>query len=214
MRLRKNLRGCAVRNSFRSCATDPRRPSVLGLQGIYTDYLRRYRSETGHEEKWFGSRRSLADAVLCAAKSELPSRAANGSDRLVVHDHQRRVGRRRLSYFAARLVAELDALDSARSFPDILKVVEVVAGRIRGIGALTCYDVAHRIGWYKGISPDAVYLHTGTLEGARALGLETRSGKIHVTALPRPLSRLTPAQAEDVLCIYKRDLRRRSQTNR
>jgi hypothetical protein len=60
----------------------------------------------------------------------------------------------------------------------------------------------------KGISPDAVYLHTGTLDGARALGLARGGGKLAVSALPSPLNRLSPAQAEDVLCIYKADLKR------
>jgi hypothetical protein len=109
---------------------------------------------------------------------------------------------------AESLAAQRKAIAAARSFPALLEIVEGAAARTKGVGALTCYDVAHRIGGYKGISPDAVYLHAGTLDGARALGLANGVRKIAVSALPSPLNRLPPAQAEDLLCIYKDDLRR------
>jgi hypothetical protein len=191
------------------CVAAPIRQRALTFQAIYSDYLRRFGPEVGPEAEWFGKRRrSLTEAIAYAAKSELPSRHAQGMGRLVVHEHQRRVGKHRLARLAEILAAEEKAIAAARSFPVLLRIIESAAAQVNGIGALTCYDVAHRIGSYKGISPGAVYLHTGTLDGARALGLARGGGKLAVSALPSPLNRLSPAQAEDVLCIYKADLKR------
>ena len=202
------MSGCAGTH-VGGCVVGPRRSRPSTYHSIYRDYLRRFGPEVGPEAEWFGKRRRLlAEAIACAAKSELPSRHAPGMGRLVVHEHQRRVGKRRLARLSEILAAEEKAIAAARSFPTLLEIVESAAAQVKGLGALTCYDVAHRIGGYKGISPDAVYLHTGTLDGARALGLANRSGKIAVAALPSPLNRLPPEHAEDVLCIYKADLKR------
>jgi hypothetical protein len=139
-----------------SCVVRSRRSRPSTYHSIYRDYLRRYGPEIGPEAEWFGKRRrSLAEAIACAAKSELPSRHAPRMGRLVVHEHQRRVGKRRLARLTEILAAEEKAIAEARSFPALLKIVERAADQVKGIGALTCYDVAHRIGGYKGIRPDA-----------------------------------------------------------
>ena len=50
-----------------------------------------------------------------------------------------------------------------------MKIVEACAKQIKGIGELTIYDTALRIGFYLDIYPDKVYLHAGTREGAKRL---------------------------------------------
>jgi hypothetical protein len=52
-----------------------------------------------------------------------------------------------------------------------------------------------------GESPELVYLHSGTKIGAAALSLTGKA--IHPNELPPPFSRLTAAECEDCLCIYK-----------
>lgn len=126
----------------------------------------------------------------------------------MVHDHQRRVGRRRLADLARELARDLPGIRAASSFPDLLAIVDKRTDSLVRVGPLTAYDVAHRIGRYLNIAPDCVYLHAGTRKGAHALGLPGRSGKLEVSELPTPLNRLTPAQAEDVLCIFEPQLRR------
>jgi hypothetical protein len=50
-----------------------------------------------------------------------------------------------------------------------------------------------------------LYLHRGTKEGTAALGL--RGETLDAAALPAAFSRLTPAEIEDCLCIYKDTIR-------
>ena len=65
------------------------------------------------------------------------------------------------------------------------------------------YDTVLRIGAKLDLFPDRVYLHCGTREGARALGLKWRDPWLKVDELPRELRRLKPHEIEDFLCIYK-----------
>src|SRR5262249_54941969 len=78
-------------------------------------------------------------------------------------------------------------------------------GEIRGVGELTVYDISHRIGAHFGNAPQLVHLHAGTRTGARAFGI--RGGILDPKTLPHAFSRLTPAEIEDCLCIYKDVLR-------
>jgi hypothetical protein len=170
--------------------------------------LDRFAAEAEREAEWFGKRQgSLKEAIASAAKSEWPSGHEQRLGRLVVHDHQRRIGRRRLNRLAETLAKEASAIGAVKNFPALLEVVKSAATRVGGIGPLTCYDVARRIGSYRGIAPEVVYLHAGARVGARALGLAVAHGHISVSALPSPLNRLKPAQAENMLCIFKDDLK-------
>ena len=90
-----------------------------------------------------------------------------------------------------------------RSFDELHSLVEKTIGSFSGIGELTVYDTAHRLGAYLGLRPEYVYLHAGTLEGAKALGIKTNEKKIAISRLPAEFKRLSPEQIEDCLCVYK-----------
>ncbi len=74
---------------------------------------------------------------------------------------------------------------------------------VRGVGKLYIYDATLRIGNHLGFEPDLIYLHAGTLEGAKNLELPTRKGYLKVVDLPQALRKLEPKVIEAVLCIYK-----------
>ena len=96
-------------------------------------------------------------------------------------------------------------LEHAPDFAALHGIVEREVGSVPGIGPLTVYDVAYRVGACLGKAPDIVYIHAGTKVGAAVFGL---SGKaIHPNQLPAPFSRLTAAECEDCLCRYKDQLR-------
>ncbi len=57
---------------------------------------------------------------------------------------------------------------------------------------------------YLGIEPDLVYLHRGARQGAAVLGLN--GATLDPKQLPKSFRQLTPAEIEDVLCIYKNEL--------
>jgi len=120
------------------------------------------------------------------------------------HPHQRRLKLEALRRATAALLSA--PLDSCASFDDVHAAVDAAIRPIAGIGELMVYDASHRIAAWMGLEPVRVYLHAGTRKGARALGLDGRSPYIEVRDLPRALRSLTPAQAEDFLCIYKSQL--------
>jgi hypothetical protein len=98
-------------------------------------------------------------------------------------------------------------LRSCRSFDELHSRVNSLIRDIHMIGALVVYDVSHRIGAHLGVEPERVYLHSGTREGALALGLGRSLAAIDLADLPEEFRRLTPAEAEDCLCIFKKQLR-------
>ncbi len=98
--------------------------------------------------------------------------------------------------------------EEVRTFEELLERVETLIGAIEGVGRLMVYDTSLRIGARVGVEPDRVYLHAGTREGARALGLATDRGFLFMEELPLQLRRLKPREVEDLLCIYKAELTR------
>jgi hypothetical protein len=124
------------------------------------------------------------------------------------HDHQFRISGISMRHTWQRLRRRLSELRRATTFSEVHAIVKECA--VAGFGELSIYDAAHRIGAWLGVEPDAVYLHRGTRDGAKALGLDAAAGLLAMRQLPRPLRRLTPEQVEDFLCIFKVRLRRMS----
>lgn len=122
-------------------------------------------------------------------------------ERLVVYDHQRRVPRRARQQARGALLKT--DFSHCRTFHDLFLEVRNAIGSIPGIGDLTVYDTALRIGAKFGLQPDRVYIHAGTKIGARAIGLDWRAPWLLAKDLPLRLRSLPPWQVEDLLCIYK-----------
>ena len=105
--------------------------------------------------------------------------------------------------FASSRIGELKRY---RDFDKLIRIVDKETGSISGIGDLAVYDFALRIGTRLRRLPERVYLHAGTREGAKALGLNLNGrASIEMCELPRALHVLKPWEAEDVLCIFKDD---------
>jgi hypothetical protein len=153
--------------------------------------------------RWFHEPKSIAEAINRACESRIP----NARGRLVRHGHQYRIPASALRAAAARLSERKAAIAAAPDFRSLHDLVERTIRPITGIGELTVYDVAHRIGAHKGLSPAEVYVHRGTRKGAQAFGFHKQK-TIAMHELPAALQRLTAAQAEDVACIYHRFLER------
>jgi hypothetical protein len=144
----------------------------------------------------FAAEPTLEDAVSRAALAV----RFNGK-RLVMYAHQRRVPRRAREASRERLVGA--ELEKCASFHELFQAVEAVIRPIAGIGELTVYDTALRIGAKLGLEPDRVYLHAGTRVGIRHLGLDWHGESIPLAKLPHALQTMRPWQVEDILCIYK-----------
>lgn len=164
---------------------------------IVSHYIRHHRQDARAEMRFFEIQRNTSAAIHKAALCVMP-----GGKR---HPHQRRIPKAVLEETEARLQAAGRDLAGASDFAGLHAMVEREVGAISGIGELTVYDIAHRLGAFFGKAPALVYLHAGTKTGAAALGF--KGGSIPPKSLPAVFSRLSAAEIEDCLCIYKDELR-------
>jgi hypothetical protein len=139
---------------------------------------------------------------------EALKRAALGIDKRGKRlSHQRRLKGSVLRKTRNILLEAANELQRCRSFDQLHNLVKEHLKGIRGLAELYYYDTALRVGARLGRMPKRVYLHRGTRDGARALGLDWRSDSLDPRALPKALAVLEPYEIEDFLCIYKDQLR-------
>jgi hypothetical protein len=165
----------------------------MTVSEIVSTYIREDRYRAREEMRFFETQRSPTQAIQKAVLCVLPCGKR--------HSHQRRIPRRLLEIAEARLQTVQRDLKRAEGFDDLHRVVAEKVGSIKGIGALTVYDIAHRIGAYFGKYPRLVYLHAGTRKGAMFFGI--RGDAFDPEILPKPFLRLQPYEIEDCLCLYK-----------
>ncbi|WP_316168403.1 MULTISPECIES: hypothetical protein [unclassified Bradyrhizobium] len=170
----------------------------MSFETIVDDYIREYRPRARGELAEFRKLRSLKDAIHHASLCHwLPSELR--------HPHQYRIPAAALLMAESKLQRVRNRLARAKTFEALHDEVEHQILSIRKIGPLAVYDIAHRIGAYRGLTPAIVYLHRGTREGARALGFAGKT--LDPRLLPKAFSRLKPYEIEDCLCTYKNALR-------
>lgn len=140
---------------------------------------------------------AISEAALC------------GNGRGKRHSHQRRLKAAVLAEGRRRLLATERPLADAPDFETLHALVADALRPINGIGDLTIYDVATRIGAFLKLAPEAVYLHAGAAEGAKALGIRSAGGKpVPLNRFPEALRRLGAYHLENLLCTFKRELKR------
>ena|ERR1700722_15383888 len=107
-----------------------------------------------------------------------------------------------------RKCADFDAIHNL-----VRELLEDARPDTDGLGRLYFYDVAFRIGACRGDAflPKKVYLHAGTLEGARRVmpNVPLKAGDVlEMSELPEALQKLQPWSVEDFLCYYAKRCRR------
>lgn len=168
---------------------------------IVADYRRHYDDYVAADRAYFGDHSlSPAEAVRRACRSLQP----DGT----LHPHQRRLGTARMAEAAAIMAPFAAALMAAKTFAELHRIVELHLSAAGGFGELVIYDIAQRVGWYRELEPEEIYLHRGTRDGARVLVPGVTGRTLARSRLPSEFQALSPAQLEDVLCIYKDDIRR------
>jgi hypothetical protein len=159
-------------------------------EGIVDAYIRDYRDTARAEMNYFGRASSLPDAIRRATEKH--------------SHHQDRIKLDVLERAARQLQSASTTIRAAPNFTKLHSAIERLIGGMCGIGKLCVYDIAHRIGAFRGLEPTLVYLHRGTRDGARVLGFKGKT--LDPKQLPAAFSPLTPAEIEDCLCIYKNAL--------
>lgn len=163
------------------------------LRPLVREYKTRFRPGGREFVASYGGLSSMGEAIRRAALAIRPDGKRES--------HQRRIPRAVLAEFARRILRKKARIERCRGFGQILEIVDRC--KVSGIGKLTVYDTALRIGAALGKAPDKIYLHAGTRIGAGKLGLDVSAECIDMADLPAPLRELEPREAEDFLCIYK-----------
>ena len=183
MRCRPNIR--------RKSGCSPRDPCpAKTLRGLISHFRRGHLNDLRKSLEDF-SGLSLDQAIRHASMAEDAEGRRN--------PHHYRRTQTTLCKAQRKLMRADDKLRACRSFAEILSVVERATSSIEWLGPLFKYDCALSIGAAKGKLPEHIYLHSGTREGAKALGLKWREKFIRV---PLELRTLRPHELEDFLCIY------------
>jgi len=177
---------------------------IPGLESYatYAAIVRAYKID--HRDRAESECRSYADSgtLSVAIEAAATAKLLDGSK----HDHQWRISNLTLRKFAGRLIAIKNKIKRANNFDELWNMVRETGGKIKGVGELAIYDTATRIGAFLRLEPKYVYLHAGTRKGAQALGFKGKQVYLRLEKLPAAFHKLTPAQCEDCLCIYKDQL--------
>lgn len=115
--------------------------------------------------------------------------------------HQHRVTKKTCdeSYSVLKIIS----FDTIEDFESLYKYLKMKLLPIHGVGKLYVYDAALRLGAYFSQEPTKIYLHAGTLKGARNLNLDTSKDSLNIQDLPLHLQTINPKFVEAILCIYK-----------
>ncbi len=178
------------------CVPDPSDDERLGsFSDVVRAYRRKKRVDAANELKYYRDLPTLGRAIKAAALSQTPEGKR--------HNHQRRIPGPALESAEKHLQAKRAKLQQCDSFDAVFRIVASVGDKVHGIGPVAVYDISTRIGAYLGLEPQRVYLHAGTADGAKALGLAHRAESLSVEDLPRAFRKLLPRELEDCLCMYK-----------
>ncbi len=172
------------------------------LADLVKEFLLDFGCGPDEDRKFYAGQKSLKSAIRAAGMARTMRK-----DREIRHPHQWRLSDDTLSRARKALEKAIGDIGQCESFEELWSLVKGTIGAIHGIGDLTVYDTAVRIGFFLGLEPEVIYLHAGTRKGAAALGLGRGKQSIAVSELPQELRKLTPSQIEDFLCIFKDQLK-------
>lgn len=189
------MRHCQ-RNSPQTWGPVRNRRRAASLDELVDDYLARW-SACADDLAFYREAPTWHEAVTRATMAEW----LNAKREVKRHPHQRRIPEASLKQ-ATKLPLRA-GLQRAKDFDDLHDRIAEVTRGVWKFKELSVYDTAHRIGaWLTPrLRPKFIYLHRGTRQGERALGLGYGKDKLAMSELPTAISsRMNAEQAEDFLC--------------
>jgi hypothetical protein len=178
-------------------AVPPKRP-LTSLDAIVEDWKMRFID--GDAKKY---RDIVVDyCVKASSFEEAVTRACRcRNEEGKKHNHQSKVRDVVLDEWAIKIVGNI-LPNQIKSFDQLFDELGRIL--IYGIGPVTHYDVATRIGAYLKLEPEQLYLHAGVLSGWKLLHGNGRwPERIHRISWPEALRVLPADQVEDLLCAYR-----------
>ena len=185
---------CQIKKSTSSCNSKTPDSQHRSLATLVDEYLEEYGNSYDCEDRWWGEKTiSWSEAVERAWESIMSNGKMNG--------HQCLVGKQKLDEGLQICLSHNRQPDSFNDFHDIYAWIESITKDVKGIGSLTTYDIARRLGTWLGMQPQKVYLHAGAMRGARKLGIQGHM--VSLDNFPSEIQKLGATHAENFLCIYK-----------
>ncbi len=119
------------------------------------------------------------------------------------HSHQYRLKQETLNATNEELQQISRKVRGVKTFDELYQLI--MSLDVYGLGRLTRYDIATRIGAYLNLYPDRVYLHAGTKAGAIKLLGKVNKDYLFKSDLPKPfrIKSLEYHEIEDILCVFK-----------
>jgi hypothetical protein len=194
----------AIPKIQRLLSMDPPKKPLVDLDSVVDDWLYRFSEGGTHNDQrdkvvdWTAKQLTLKAAVYVACYSK----REDGK----MHNHQVKVKAEARREFADRIWSGVN-LASCEDFDDLHDELERAAPK--GIGPVTIYDVAVRIGaWLENrygidMSPSSLYLHAGVRDSWTTLFGKEKRDRIPREELPAPLQRIPTDEVEDMICCYK-----------
>jgi len=153
-----------------------------------------HRPRLATELAWFAQKQPISTAISRVALARGPN-----NERL---SHQRRLYKTVIPAASLQLLAGSARLFAARTFADLYFEVEASIGNIFGAGALYIYDTALRLGAFRGLQPNEVYLQAGAREGAKQVLSGVPGRSVPLSQFPTAFHSLAPHEMENLLCLY------------
>lgn len=173
------------------------RQNLNTFDKIVNDYIQKHRKSVEKELRFY-HKLTFDQAIESAAHTK-------NSD--CTRDiHHSRAPQHVLDETASKLMRVRNQIESCQSFDELIQIVKETIEIIKGIGPLTIYDIALRIGANLSRYPQKIYLHTGTKKGATILRVGRGRKCIappELYEISRAFTKLKPYEIEDCLCIYR-----------
>ncbi len=102
---------------------------------------------------------------------------------------------------------KISKIENIKDFDELYTLIKGSTEDIKGVGILYYYDISLRIGAFLNTYPDKIYLHRGSLEGARNFNININKAKIiNKDNLTDEFRELECFEIESFLCIFKNKL--------
>jgi hypothetical protein len=184
----------------------PPREPLNSITALWRDYMWRY--VTGRRGDPAIPFTAAADTLRSAIERAVDSRGEDGK----MFFHQGRVWQVNRDAYAAALLRRNNylAIRRAETFEELYEVCKRVGEATKGIGIVTIYDVAARLGAYAELDPEHLYFHAGVADGLRALGVDLAPGADRVPRrdLPEFFHDKDLDLVESFLCGYRSEIER------
>jgi hypothetical protein len=199
-------------SAAKAFAKEPPREPLTSLDAIVRDFQWRYveRKKTDQVIKYCAEAPNLRDAIDRAVRA----RDENGKH----HNHQSKVDLGARMVLGKTLTDNRKALRRCADFDALHDFID--ENKPYGIGPVTVYDVAVRVGAWLDLEPMSVYMHAGVRQGFKALqaaldGFDhdgtdkftdpflARYDRIPIEWFPTPLGQMRADDVEDILCTYR-----------